>query len=139
MTPLILSLALAGPAQPPAFPQPIQLAPGVRLQPQTAPPQYGGGYRQPVYVPPPANPQPGPRALTLAEFSRFFTPIPGKHDVWIVHPSTGWPVQVCFTLPGGLMRDYKVDKRSIRFEFECGTEVDIDFRNNGTVRVEYDD
>ena len=136
MTPLILSLALAGPAQPPVFPQPIPLAPGVRLQPQLAPYQ---SCRQPVYVPPPVTPQPAPRALTLAEFSRFFTPIPGKHDVWIVHPSTGRPVQVCFTLPGGLMRDYEVDKRSIRFEFECGTEVDIDFRNNGTVRVEYDD
>lgn len=139
MNALILSLALTAPSQPPVFPQPIQLAPGVRLQPQIAPQQYGG-YRQPVYVPLPPNPQPvAPRALTLAEFSRFFTPIPGKHDVWIVHPSTGRPVQVCFTLPGGLMRDYEVDKRSIRFEFECGTEVDIDFRNNGTVRVEYDD
>jgi hypothetical protein len=121
MTPLILSLALTA-AQPP-IPLPL---------PQPAP--------QPVPQLPQPIPQPvpAPRALTLTEFSRYFTPIPGKHDVWVVHPDTRRPVLVCFTLPDGRMRQFEVEDRSIRFEFnKC--DVEIEFRKNGTVKVEYDD
>ena len=148
MTPLVLSLALTAPAQPPVFTPPVQLAPGVRLQPQIAP--LPPVYRPPVvvvpvpvYRPPVAVPvvpfQPVPQAVTLTDFSRFFTPTPGKHDVWIVHPVTGQPVQVCFVLPAGKLTEFKVEKREIRFEFRGGQEVEIDFRSNGTVRVDYDD
>jgi hypothetical protein len=59
--------------------------------------------------------------------------------VWVVHPATGQPVKVCFTLPGGRLKEFEVEKRSIRFEFRDGQEVEIEFRSNGTVRVEYDD
>lgn len=150
MTPLILSLALtATPAHPPAF-QPVPVAPGVKIQPQIVttpiyrPVVVVPVYRPPVVVPYPIVPfqpiQPViPRAVTLSDFSRFFTPTPGKHDVWIVHPVTRQPVQVCFVLPHGRLEEFDVDKRSIRFEFRGGKEVEIEFRNNGTVRVDYDD
>lgn len=147
MTPLILSLTLTAPAQPPVYTPGVQLAPGVRLQPQvsTIP-----AYRPPVvYVPVPVYPTypsypvvPNapfvPQAVTLSEFSRFFTPTPGRHSVWVVHPTTRQPVQVNFTLPGGRLQDFEVDRRSIRFEFRNGQRVEIDFRTNGTVRVDYD-
>ena len=147
MTPLLLALSLNAPAQPPAFVPPPPLPPGVRIQPQFVPPPP----RPPVvYVPVPTpvlvapgypvyRPQPVPLvppAVTLGEFSRAFTPTPGKHDVWVVHPATGQPVKVCFVLPGGRLREFEVDRRSIRFEFRDG-DVEIDFRNNGTVNVRY--
>jgi hypothetical protein len=149
MTPLILSLTLTAPAHPPAYTPPVQIAPNVRVQPQISTvPVYRPVVVVPVYTPPvyttptyPIQPiQPiVPQAVTLSEFSRFFTPTPGKHDVWIVHPVTRQPVKVCFVLPGGRLEEFEVDKRSIRFEFRCGREVEIDFRSNGTVRVNYDD
>lgn len=148
MTPLMLSLAMTAPAQPPVYTPPVQVAPNVRLQPQISTvPVYRPVVVVPVYptpVYPPTYPiqpiQPVvPQAVTLSEFSRFFTPTPGKHEVWIVHPSTRQPVKVCFVLPGGRLEDFEVNKRSIRFEFRGGREVEIDFRSNGTVRVNYDD
>lgn len=142
MTPLLLSLALTSPAQPPVFTPPVTLAPRVTLQPQVTPfPAYRP---QVVVVPVPVVVNPGyltpvgPQAVTLGEFSRFFAPTPGKHDVWIIHPVTRQPVRVCFALPNGKLRDFEVDRRSIRFEFRNGT-VHIDFRNNGTVDVRYRD
>ena len=89
MTPLLLVLGLTAPAQPP---------------------------RVPVLPPPgqvePARPVPGqqlPVVLTLTDFSRTFTPLPGKHQVWLIHPSTKQPVLVCFTLPPGRMKRFEVD------------------------------
>jgi hypothetical protein len=148
MTPLVLSLALTAPAHPPVFapPAPVVIAPGVRLQPQVVPVPV---YRPPVVVVPVPVPvirpvpvvpvQPAPQAVTLTDFSRFFTPTPGKHEVWIVHPVTGQVGKVCFVLPPGKLKEFEVGKRSIRFEFRNGQEVEIEFRNNGTVRVDYDD
>ncbi|MCI0705275.1 MAG: hypothetical protein L0241_29805 [Planctomycetia bacterium] len=152
MTPLVLSLALTAPAHPPAY-RPAPPPPIVRVQPQiparpvyrpvVVPTYQPPVYQPPVYQPPvyPVQPiQPiAPQAVTLAEFSRFFTPTPGKHHVWIIHPVTHQPVQVCFVLPGGKLTDFEVDRRSIWFEFRGGYEVEIEFRNNGTVCVEYDD
>ena len=164
MTPLVLSLALTAPAHPPApvvVTPPVQVAPGVRLQPQIVTPV--PVYRPPVVVLPapvivpvirpvpvvpivrpvpiiaPVPIQPVPQAVTLADFSRFFAPTPGKHDVLFVHPVTGLPVNVCFVLPAGKLTEFKVEKRSIRFEFRGGEEVEIDFRSNGAVKVDYDD
>lgn len=153
MNSLMLAAALTAPAQPPAFPppfpRPVVVAPGVRLQPQVVP---YPAFRPPVFVPvavpvlqpvpvfvPQPLPVPAPQAITLADFSRFFTPTPGKHHVWVVHPVTRQPVAVCFTLPPGQLKEFKVDRREIRFEFRGGFEVEIEFRNNGTVKVEYDD
>jgi hypothetical protein len=149
MNALVLSLALTAPAHPPAVILPAPLPPGVQRFPQVTPvvPLPLPAYRPPVIlVPPPVIvqrppvfvPQPVPQALTLAEFSRFFTPTPGKHEVWIVHPVTQRPVLVCFVLPGGKLRDLEVDRRCIHFDFGRD-EVDIDFRNDGTVRVRYRD
>ena len=147
MTPLVLSLALTAPAQPPVFAPPVQLAPGVRLQPQIAPlPPIRPvvipvAVPVPVYRPPfvPVQPVPiAPQAVTLTEFSRFFTPTPGKHEVFFVHPVTGQVGKVCFVLPPGKLKELDVGSRSIRFEFRGGAEVRIDFRSNGTVRVDYD-
>ena len=162
MTPLVLSLALTSPAQPPLFTPPVQVAPGVRLQPQIVTPV--PVYRPPVVVVPVIVPvpvvrpvpivplfppvpiiapvvpiQPVPQAVTLTDFSRFFAPTPGKHEVLFVHPVTGLPVKVCFALPAGKLKEFEVEKRSIRFEFRGGAGVRIDFRNNGTVKVDYDD
>ncbi len=145
MTPLLLSLALTSPAQQPVYTPPITIAPRVVVQPSIQP---YPAYRPPVvYVPVPVpvlNPNyPGyptqpvvPQAATLSEFSRFFTPTPGAHDVWIVHPVTRQPVRVSFVLPAGKLRSVDVDRRSIQFEFRNGI-VDIEFRNNGTVDVSY--
>jgi hypothetical protein len=91
----------------------------------------------PSYPVVPAVPQ-APPAVTLGDFSRLFAPTPGRHDVWVVHPVTGQPVKVCFVLPTGKLRDFEVGRRFIRFEFARGQAVEIDFRANGTVRVDYD-
>src|SRR5262245_17575499 len=147
MTPLVLSLALTAPAQPPAFQPPVTIAPGVKVQPQiVTTPVYRPVVVVPVYPTYPTYPtypvvpiQPVvPQAVTLSEFSRFFTPTPGRHDVWVIHPVTRQPVRVVFTLPGGRLENFDVNSRSIRFDFRSGRSVDIDFRNNGTVRVDYD-
>ena len=162
MNSLILAAALTSPAHPPqpvvVVPQPVVIAPGVRVQPQVVPVYRPPvvvpvGYPVPVVVPQPVpvpvlRPQPVPlplpappvpQAISLGDFSRFFTPTPGKHHVWVIHPVTRQPVEVCFTLPPGQLKEFKVDRREIRFEFRGGFEVDIEFRNNGTVKVEYDD
>jgi hypothetical protein len=149
MNTLVLSLALTAPAHPPAVVLPAPLPPGVQRFPQVTPVVPLPVYRPPVVlVPPPVivqrppvfvpQPQPVPQAITLAEFSRFFAPTPGKHEVWIVHPVTQRPVLVCFVLPGGKLRDFEVDRRCIHFDFGRD-EVDIDFRTDGTVRVRYRD
>jgi hypothetical protein len=151
MNTLLFSLALTAPAHPPAVILPAPLPPGVQRFPQVTPVVPLPAHRPPlVLIPPPpvivqrpplviVPPQPVvPQALTLAEFSRFFTPTPGKHEVWIVHPVTQRPVLVCFVLPGGKLRDLEVDRRCIHFDFGRD-EVDIDFRNDGTVRVRYRD
>lgn len=144
MTPLLLTLTLTSPAQPPVFrPAP---PPAVVVQPQFVPvPPRPPVVVVPVPVPtrpvyyPPAPVPVVPPAVTLGEFSRYFTPTPGRHDVWVVHPVTNQPVKVCFALPPGKLRDFEVNRRSIHFEFSCGREVDIEFLRNGTVRVDYRD
>jgi hypothetical protein len=110
MTPLLFALGLIAPAQPPVLPAPTPVLPA----------------------------QPVPVALCLADFSRAFTPLPGKHEVWFVHPCTKQPVLVCFTLPAGRMKRFEVEDRDVEFHFDkC--EVRIEFRKNGKVDVVYDD
>lgn len=146
MTPLLLTLTLTSPAHPPVFrPAP---PPAVVVQPQFVPVPPRPPVvvvpvpPRPVYYPPapvvPVVPV-APPAVTLGEFSRYFTPTPGKHDVWVVHPVTNQPVKVCFALPAGKLRDFEVGRREIRFEFSGGREVEIEFCRNGTVRVDYRD
>ncbi|MBN9519786.1 hypothetical protein J0H58_14895 [bacterium] len=154
MTPLVLGLGLAlttTPAQPPlpAYPQP--LPPGVRQFPQfPGGPVYRPGFPPaivvppPVAYPPPANPGPLPPAvgaLTLDQFSRVFAPTPGQHHYWIVHPRTCRPVEVCFVLPNcGRLDRVRVNRSSIHIDIDNPDyDVDIDFRNDGTVRIRYSD
>ena len=109
MTALVLGLVLTLPGQPP-------------------PPV--------LVVPPPPPVVVVPVALTVEQFSRAFTPIPGKHDVWLIHPRTCQPVHVCFTLPAGKLRHVDVGRRVVEFDFgRCG--VEIIFRLNGTADVKY--
>lgn len=125
MTPLFIALALLAPAQPPGVPREIPIP-----QPLPSP-----GQSVPVPLPLPQPAQPVPVALTIAEFSRTFTPLPGKHAVWFVHPTTKQPVLVCFTLPEGRLKRFEVDDRWIDFHFDkC--KVKIDFRRNGKVDVD---
>ncbi|MBA4188360.1 MAG: hypothetical protein C0467_10185 [Planctomycetaceae bacterium] len=120
---LVLGLSVAGqPPLPPPAARPIELP---VPQPMPLP--------APQAIPVPAAQV--PVALTLAEFSRTFTPLPGKHQVWFIHPSTGKPVLVCFTLPEGRMKRFEVDDRWIDFKFDKRT-VSIDFRRSGKVEVE---
>ena len=113
MTPLVVLLGLISSAQQPGVP----------------------------VLPAPARLQPAPQvpvAVTLAEFSRGFAALPGKHEVWFVHPCTKHPVLVCFTLPGGRLKRFEVEDRDVEFHFDkC--EVRIEFRKNGKVDVIYDD
>ncbi len=127
MMPLIIALGLLSPAQPPLPPLPAPLP--VPL-PLPAPPP------APLPVPERAIPV-APRAFTLAEFSRGFTPLPGKHEVWLVHPVTRQPALICFTLPPGRMKRFEVGDRYIEFNFDkC--EVRIDFYRNGRIKVDHD-
>jgi hypothetical protein len=146
VTTLVLGLALSTPAQPP-FPlgQPVVFPP-VRPLPPLAPLPPINAYRPnfppaPVFVPPPvAFPQPV-GALTLQQFSRVFAPTPGRHHYLIVHPRTCQPVEVCFVLPNcGRLDRVRVDRDSIHIDIDNPDyDVDVDFRNDGTVRIRYSD
>ena len=75
MLSLLVAVALAGPTG-----QPV---------PQLPPPDRG----QPLPAPTPV-PQP-PVAVSLADFSRGFTPLPGKHQVCFLHPCSKCPGNHC--------------------------------------------
>jgi hypothetical protein len=107
---------------------------GVTQQLDVAPPQ-------PVEVLPP--PTPGPvigvqRPLTHREFARTFKPVQGTYDVVLLHPDTCCPVRVCFTLPYGCPKRVRVERHELEFDYGR-TEVELRFRRNGTVQVEYRD
>lgn len=115
MNSLVLGLALVTPGHPPRHLPP---PPPVIVE---APP--------PVFVPAPA-------ALTVSEFARVFQPVAGHHKVWLVHPKTCRPVEVCFRLPPGCPK-VRASKHRIKFDYgRC--EVEIKFRGSGAVDVEYD-
>lgn len=139
MNSLLLGLAISSsPAVAGQYPMPFP--PGVRPVPvvPVAPVQP----RVPVYPPtiplpvPSPVPQPAVVAMTVDEFARCFKPLPGHYKVWLIHPKTCRPVEVCFTLPPGCP---KVEVGRRRLEFDYGKrEVELHFRHNGTVDVDYD-
>lgn len=107
--------------------------------------------QQPVYVPavvaqparPPEvihmpAPAPAARAMTHAEFARTFTPVQGTYDVVLLHPDTCCPVRVCFTLPCGCPKKVRVERHELEFDYG-DYEVEIRFRRDGRVKVEYND
>jgi len=98
---------------------------------------------------PPDNPLPVPqvlpsppppavlpvRPLTVEEFAASFKPLPGKYEVLLVHPKTCCPVKVCFTLPPGCLRQMRVSKHKIVFDYKCQHDVVIRFLPFGKVWV----
>jgi hypothetical protein len=73
---------------------------------------------------PPAQPAPPPPAAavparppTLAEFAAGFQPAPGTYEVVLIHPVTGSPITVAFTLPAGSPRKVHVRRRELEFNY----------------------
>jgi hypothetical protein len=77
------------------------------------------------------------RPLTVEEFAASFQPVSGTHEVTLVHPRTGQPVTVQFTLPAGAPKKVRVSRRELEFDYGRH-EVDIRFLLRGRVRVDYD-
>ncbi len=116
---LAAGVALAHP------PAPVYVAPVPVFAPEHHHRHHSG------YVPAPVP------VYTLDNFAREFHPSEGHHKILIVHPVTGQPVEVCFTLPCGRLEELDVNRRSIRFDFGRH-DVRIAFRSNGTVGVRGD-
>jgi hypothetical protein len=84
------------------------------------------GAPQPAYI------------MTHVEFARGFRPVAGNYEVVLLHPCTGRPVKVCFSLPHGCPEEIHVERDEIEFEYD-DVEVEIEFKRDGRVRVNYDD
>jgi hypothetical protein len=74
--------------------------------------------------------------MTLAEFAAAFQPAPGNFEVQLIHPGTGQPVTVQFTLPRGTPRKVRVHRRELEFDYGR-EEVTIRFGILGRVKVHY--
>jgi hypothetical protein len=80
------------------------------------------------------GPPPAPvKAPTLAEFASAFKPMAGTHQVVILHPVTGEPVNVTFTLPPGEPKVH-VLRRDLIFDYGR-QQVEIRCQLRGGVRV----
>ncbi len=91
----------------------------------------------PVVPPAPLPPPPAPvRPPTIGEFAASFQPAPGTYQVTLLHPLTGCPVPVCFTLPPGCPCKVRVQRRELEFDYGR-REVEIRFERHGGVRVNY--
>jgi hypothetical protein len=71
--------------------------------------------------------------LNHYDFVRVFVPTAGRHHVVIIHPGSGAPVKVSFTLPCG-RPDIRVYPRRIIFDYGY-EEVEIHFALCGFVQV----
>jgi hypothetical protein len=118
-----LSLARATPVTPAQFAPPSPPPPGATLPP-------------PQPIPPPPPPAVVPvHPLTVNEFAASFKPLPGKYEVLLIHPKTGCPVNVCFTLPPGCIRKVRANGHKIEFVYKCQRDVVIRFLHGGKVWV----
>ncbi len=105
-----------------------------------APPAPPAAEPEAIPLPPPrplpAEPAPGPAAIvpTLAQFASSFTPQPGRYEVTLLHPATGQPVKVRFTLPPGTPRAVRVFRYRLAFDYDR-RDVVLVFQRNGGVRV----
>jgi hypothetical protein len=77
------------------------------------------------------------QAIRHADFARAFRPTAGNYEVDFIHPYTCCPVRVCFTLPCGCPR-VRCDRNELEFDYGK-YEVEIHFKRDGRVKVEYDD
>jgi hypothetical protein len=85
-------------------------------------------------VPPPPPAPAGAVVPTLSQFAQALVPQPGRHEAVVLHPATGRPVTVAFTLPAGTPRQIRV--RRWRVVMDYGRHnVTIVFLRNGGVRV----
>ena len=103
-----------------------------------APPSLPGLPAVPDLPPPAIVPPPivvPLRPLTVNEFVASFRPLPGRYEVLLVHPKTGCPVKVCFTLPPGCPRKVRVNGHKIVFDYKCQHDVVIRFLHGGGVWV----
>jgi hypothetical protein len=83
----------------------------------------------------PVEPGPGTVAApTLAEFASAFRPQGGRHETVLLHPATGQPVKVGFTLPDGVPRKVRVFRYRLAFDYGRQT-VALVFRRDGSVNV----
>jgi hypothetical protein len=96
-------------------------------------PQAVPGLPSPAIVPAPAVLPIHP--FTVNEFVASFKPVPGKYEVMLIHPKTGCPVKVCFTLPPGCLRTVRVNAHKIAFVYKHQCDVVIRFLHNGNVWV----
>jgi hypothetical protein len=122
----LTSLASVASAQ---FAPPVPVAPG-SLPPT---PQAVPDLPPPAAIAPPvAIPV---RPLTVSEFVASFKPLPGRYEVLLIHPKTGCPVKVCFTLPPGCVRCVHANGHKIVFDYKCQHDVVIRFLHGGKVWV----
>jgi hypothetical protein len=111
------------------------------LAPIPAQAQFPGYYPSqprpvPVYAPPHSHVvRHAPPVYTMDDFAKCFRPTEGHHRIWIVHPCSNRPVEVCFTLPCGRLREVEVNRHSIEFEYSSARDVRLVFHHNGTVSV----
>jgi hypothetical protein len=75
------------------------------------------------------------RVPTVAEFAASFEPSGGTHEVELIHPATGQPVKVAFTLPAGSPRRVIVRRRELAFDYGRN-DVAIRFLPGGRVRID---
>jgi hypothetical protein len=95
---------------------------------------------QPIPVMPATPVLPAPALVPLTpmsvgDFIASFKPLPGKYEVLLIHPKTGCPVKVCFTLPPGCLRTVRSNTHKIVFVYKCQHDVVIRFLHNGGVWV----
>lgn len=127
----------------------VQVGPFAGVHVRPAPYVPTGGV--PVLPPPaPLPPQPVPDGLpvlpppqplvvtpavpTMEQFAATFKPCPGTYEAFIIHPKSGEPVKVTFSLPEGTPCKVKVKRREIDFDYGKHS-VSIRFRINGSVSV----
>ncbi len=108
----------------------------VQPQPQVVPQPKGTPLPQPKIV------QPAPvkiTPVTIFDFVRSFKPQPGNYEVCFVHPYTGRPVTLRWSLPPGCTR--VVLRRKLfcyEIDFEYGSrEIELNFSHRGRVRVDF--
>ncbi|MCX7664636.1 MAG: hypothetical protein N2112_03725 [Gemmataceae bacterium] len=145
---LLLSMVLAVPPDT----VPVPMIPVLPSVPNFSTTSQHGGSRREVLLPDPA-PAPPPivrgaipdlppvpvrpsRVPTLKEFAREFNPTAGVHEVTIIHPVTGRPIDVTFKLPAGRPKVWLYN-RSIVFQYPQ-EEVQILFRLFGRADVRYE-
>jgi hypothetical protein len=130
MNAILLSLCLTAEAaaQPPRLPPPPPV-PMDLILPAPLPPSNT--------LPPPPTSVPV-KVPTFEEFMAGFVPLPGIHDVTVVHPVTNKPVNLVFRLPDLPLK--KTYKGKTRVTFDYGkTEVTLIFRLiGGKADVRYD-